>query len=278
MAFVFFKLILHFILGHDRPIPAARKLTPLIVFVTVVVVTLATLYKGLKHILADADWLSGQVAVLISVGAGVAVAAVGKVFIDRFLRGDGLLPLREQLERVERLFAPLVVATSCCVAFAHGANDVANAVGPLAAVVQVIREGVVAGEVPVPFWVLALGGAGITAGLAMFGYRVMRTVGEKITQITPSRGVAANLAATTTVLACSKLGLPVSTTHTLVGAILGVGLARGLGAVNRQVTRNIFGSWLITVPAAAGLSVVLFILARVFLLDLVVQAVEACPA
>jgi PiT family inorganic phosphate transporter len=148
------------------------------------------------------------------------------------------------------------------VAFAHGSNDVANAVGPLAAVVAIVRSGSVESKVAVPLWILALGGGGITIGLTMYGYRVMRTVGEKITQITPSRGVAADVAATTTVLVCSRLALPISTTHTLVGAILGVGLARGLGAVNKRVTRNIFGSWLITVPAAAGICVVLFLIAR----------------
>jgi PiT family inorganic phosphate transporter len=161
------------------------------------------------------------------------------------------------------------------VAFAHGANDVANAVGPLAAVVDIVRTGSVKTKVLVPFWILALGGTGITIGLATYGWRVMYTVGERITQITPSRGVAADLAATATVLACSRLGLPVSTTHTLVGAILGIGVARGLGAVNREVTRNIFGSWLVTVPAAACVSMVLFIASRALLLDLVSRAIAA---
>jgi PiT family inorganic phosphate transporter len=194
-------------------------------------------------------------------------AFIAREVIRRRLEDADHRPLRDQLESVERLFAPLVIITSCCVAFAHGANDVANAVGPLAAVAEILKSGAIKMEVAVPFWILALGGGGITLGLAMFGYRVMLTVGEKITQITPSRGVAADLAATMTVLTCSKLGLPVSTTHTLVGAILGVGLARGLGAVNKDVTRNIFGSWLITVPAAAVLSVVLFLLGRLFLLS-----------
>jgi PiT family inorganic phosphate transporter len=179
------------------------------------------------------------------------------------------------LERVERLFAPLVIATSCTVAFAHGSNDVANAVGPLAAVAEIMRTGAIPGKAPVSLWILALGGGGITLGLAMYGYRVMTTVGEKITQITPSRGVAADVAATTTVLVCSRLGLPISTTHTLVGAILGIGLARGLGAVNRKVTRNIFGSWLITVPAAGVASVVLFLLARLFLFRYLLDLIEA---
>ena len=176
---------------------------------------------------------------------------------------------------MERVFAPLVILTSCTIAFAHGANDVANAVGPLAAVVDIVRSGKVAMTVHVPFWVLALGGCGIAIGLGTFGYRVLRTVGERITQLTPSRGVAADVAACTTVLICTRLKLPVSTTHTLVGAILGIGLARGLGAVNRKVTKNIFGSWLITVPAAGALAVVFFLVGRAFLLDMMTNVLRS---
>jgi len=277
LAFLFFKLISWSILGHDRPVAAARRYTPLIVFFTAFVVTMATLFKGLKHVIKEVDWLGGPAAIGISLGVAVVATLIARELIARYLRNDARRPLSEQLERVERVFVPLVIITSCCVAFAHGANDVANAVGPLAAVADIMRSGTIKMNVPVPFWVLALGGLGITLGLATFGYRVMRTVGEKITQLTPSRGVAADLAATVTVLACSKLGLPVSTTHTLVGAILGVGLARGLGAVNKTVTRNIFGSWLITVPAAAVVSIVLFVLSRFFLLDAVAALIEAGP-
>jgi len=153
------------------------------------------------------------------------------------------------------------VITSCCVAFSHGANDVANSVGPLAAVVDIVSTGDVQSKVPVPLWVLTMGGIGIVIGLSTYGYRVMSTVGEKITQLTPSRGIAANTAATIVVLACSRMGLPVSTTHTLVGSILGVGLARGLASVDRSVTRDIFGGWLITVPIAAIMSAVLYLIA-----------------
>jgi phosphate/sulfate permease len=146
------------------------------------------------------------------------------------------------------------------VAFAHGANDVANAIGPLAAVAEIVKNGTVPGKVPVNIWFLVLGGTGIAVGLATFGYRVMRLVGEKVTEITPSRGVAANLAGMTTVLACSRMGLPISTTHTLIGAIIGVGLARGITAIDRNVVRSIFVSWLATVPIAAGLTVVIYLL------------------
>ena len=268
LAFVIFRLISRLILGKKRPAAAAVKIIPFIVFFTAVVVTLATLYRGLQHIIAErALWLTGNVAVSISVAIGLISGLVASLLVRRRLKGTYGRPVFEQLELVERTFAPLVIITSCAVAFAHGANDVANAVGPLAAVVEIVREGTVTMKVQVPLWILALGGTGIVIGLAMYGYKVMHTVGTKITQITPSRGVAADIAATATVLVCTRLKLPVSTTHTLVGAILGVGFARGLGAVNRRVTCNIFGSWFITVPAAAGLAIILFLLGRPFLLD-----------
>jgi len=273
LAFVLFKLINRFILGRRRPTRAAIRVIPYIVFFAAAVVTLATLYKGLQHIIAErAAWLTGDVALLLSAGIGIACAFLARMLIRRRLRGKHVLPLAEQLNLVERIFAPLVVATSCSVAFAHGANDVANAVGPLAAVVDIVQTGAVKMKVHVPMWVLALGGAGIVVGLSTFGYRVMHTVGNRITHITPSRGVAADLAATTTVLICTRLKLPVSTTHTLVGAILGIGLARGLGAVNRRVTRNIFGSWFVTVPAAAGLSIIFFLLGRLVVLGAIAGA------
>lgn len=238
---------------------------------------LAILFKGLKHLITEKQilWLTEPVALALALAVGVFAALVSKAHLARRLEGYLRSPLSTQLERVERVFAPLVFLTSCTVAFAHGANDVANAVGPLAAVVDIFRSGEIRMKVPVPLWVLVLGGVGIVAGLATYGYKVMTTVGTKITTITPSRGVAADIAAMTTVLLCSRLKLPVSTTHTLVGAILGVALARGVGAVNRQVTRNIFGSWLITVPAAALLAIVLFVVGRAFFLGWVVALIPS---
>ncbi len=134
-----------------------------------------------------------------------------------------------------------------------------------------LQTGHVAQKVGVPFWVLVLGGGGIVLGLATFGYRVMETVGMKITEITPSRGVAADLAATATVLVCTRLKLPISTTHTLVGAILGIGLARGLAGINKDVAKRIFGAWFITVPAAAILCVFLFLAGKIYFLDLLTK-------
>ena len=165
---------------------------------------------------------------------------------------------------VERIFSRLQITTACFVAFAHGANDVANAVGPLSAVVGLYRVGyaTVAASVAVPFWVLVLGGAGIVVGLATLGYKVIATIGKQITDMTPTRGFSAEFGAATTVLVASSLGLPISTTHTLVGAVIGVGFAQGIGALNLRVIRNIVNSWIATVPTAAVLAAVLFLLGR----------------
>ena len=162
------------------------------------------------------------------------------------------------MAKVEKIFAVLVIITSCTVAFAHGANDVANAVGPLAAIVEIVKTHQVPQSVPVEFWVLALGGFGISVGLLTFGYRVMRVVGTKIVALTPSRGVAADIATGAVVLICSRMGLPISTTHTLVGSIVGVGLARGIAGVNRQMLKQIFISWGVTVPICAVLAGMFF--------------------
>ncbi|MCP3905344.1 MAG: inorganic phosphate transporter [Planctomycetes bacterium] len=171
-----------------------------------------------------------------------------------------------ELVKVERLFIYLQILSACMVAFAHGANDVANAIGPMSAVISVARAGgeAVAAIAPVPLWVLGLGGVGIVIGLATWGWRVMETIGRKITHLTPTRGFCAEFGAATTIVLASKLGLPISTTHTLVGAVLGVGLARGISALNLSTVRDIFLSWIVTIPAGAGLAVAFFYLLRIF--------------
>jgi len=260
IAFVVFRLLTRFILSQDEPIAAARRALPFVLFFTFTIVALAIIFKGLKNLHLD---LSGGQALGVAAGVGFLAGLVGLVIGRLIHRKSGARSLMEQLEVVEKIFAVLVVITSCSVAFAHGANDVANAVGPLAAVVEIANTGDVPKKVMVDPWVLAFGGGGIVIGLAMFGYRVMRLVGTKITAITPSRGVAADLGATVTVLACSKMGLPISTTHTLVGSIVGVGLARGVDTINTRTVRAILGSWLATVPVVAALAAVFYGIARV---------------
>lgn len=160
--------------------------------------------------------------------------------------------------KVEKIFGYLQIMSACMMAFAHGANDVANAIGPLSAAVGILTTGIFAVDAPVPTWALALGGSGIVIGLATWGWRVIETIGKKITELTPSRGFAAEFGAATTIVLASRLGLPISTTHTLVGAVLGVGFARGLEAVNLTTTRDILISWVVTVPLGAILAIILF--------------------
>ncbi len=163
-----------------------------------------------------------------------------------------------QFRQVERIFIFLQILTACFVAFAHGANDVANAIGPLSAAVQTAQDAAVAAKATVPMWALALGGFGIVIGLATYGWRVMETVGKKITELTPSRGFCAEFGAATTIVLASKLALPISTTHTLVGAVLGVGLARGIGALNLKTVRDIAISWVVTIPAGAIMAILIY--------------------
>lgn len=272
LSFLLFKLITALILAKEKPMPRAVRFAPLVVFMVVAVVAFSTLFRSLGHLLNKTQFMPPKLlAILIALSFAILLAFISRFIIARYLRGNEDKSLTEQLQLIEKVFAPLVVITSCYVAFAHGANDVANSIGPVAAIFDVLRTGTVVTSRSVPLWILAFGGFGIVLGLATFGYRVMATIGTKITQLTPSRGVAADLATATTVLGCSLLKLPVSTTHTIVGAIIGVGLARGLGAVNRKVTRDIFGSWLITVPAAGLMTAGLFLLARLLHLDIFIR-------
>jgi len=279
LGFALFKLITFLVLGRTQPARAALRAGPFFVFLTVMVVMLSTTCGGMEQeIVKRLPWFTLTVAVLVSVGTAVAAAAVARILLGRYLGDKHELPLAEQVRHVERIFAPLVIITSCSVAFAHGANDVANAVGPLAAILDILRSGTVKMKVAVPLWVLGIGGVGIVVGLSTYGYRVMRTIGSKITQLTPTRGVAADLATVTTVLVCTRMKLPVSTTHTIVGAIVGIGLARGLWAVDKKVIGSVLSAWFVTVPAAVVLAIVLFLIARPLALEPIAQVVRAAAA
>jgi PiT family inorganic phosphate transporter len=259
LAFVIFKLISRYILSAERPIVAARKGVPVCVFFTFAIIILAIIYKGLKNLHLH---LSGPKAIGLSVLGGLVAAGISVLLTRRNRNSTGELTLEHELMQVEKTFVVPVIIGSCTVAFAHGANDVANAVGPLAAVLEIVKNNSIPGKVSVSIWFLVLGGLGIAIGLATFGYRVMRLLGTKVTEITPSRGIAAAMAGMATVLTCSKMGLPISTTHTMVGAILGVGLARGITAVNRKVVASIFTSWMATIPIAAVLTILFYLIAK----------------
>ena len=179
-------------------------------------------------------------------------------------RGEAQMQTRGDFQFVEKIFTHLQVMSACFVAFAHGANDVANAIGPLAAIVSIVNGGANAlvGQTPVPVWILGLGGVGIVIGLSTWGWRVIETIGKKITELTPTRGFSADFAAATTIVLASRLRIPISTTHTLVGGVLGVGVARGIESLNPRVIRDIFTSWIVTLPAGAGMSIVFFLIIR----------------
>jgi PiT family inorganic phosphate transporter len=166
--------------------------------------------------------------------------------------------IQEGHSMVEKVFGYLQIMSACLMAFAHGANDVANAIGPLAAAIAVLQNGTVSSESLIPTWVLFMGGVGIVIGLATWGWRVIETIGKKITELTPTRGFAAEFGAAMTIVAASTLGMPVSTTHTLVGSVIGVGMARGIGALNLGMTRDIFISWVVTVPTGAVVTIFFF--------------------
>lgn len=255
-----FRSVQALILNTSDPFQNAKRYIPIYMFAVGFLIAMVTMVKGLKHVLKDTGmsmgfWECAFYAVLV----GLLTAAVGIFFVKRIDENDPIDP-NNRFAQVEKVFAILMVFTACAMAFAHGSNDVANAVGPIAAVVSAISSGVVGAKSTMPAWILLLGGAGIVIGLATYGYKVIATVGRKITELTPSRGFAAELGAAATVVLASGTGLPISTTHTLVGAILGVGLARGIAALNLKVIGTIFMSWLVTLPAGALLAVIFFFL------------------
>ena len=250
IAFAIFHLIRSTILNKSNPVHQIRKYGPAFFFFVFFIIGLVTLFKGLKHINLDLDLME---ALAGSIALGLIGAGIGAFFIRRVRIGEA--DPDHRFDQVERIFVVLQILTACAIAFAHGSNDVANAIGPLAAIVNAVENVDLTAKAPVAPWMLAIGGLGIVIGLATWGYRVMETVGKKITELTPSRGFAAQLAAASTIVLASRLGIPISTTHTLVGAVLGVGLARGITALDLRVVGNILASWIATLPIAAALSV-----------------------
>lgn len=265
ISFGLFVSVKKLILDTSDPFTNAKKYIPVYMFFVGFMIVMVTLLKGFKHLGIDIDFGLGSKfanAMPIAVIAGIVVAALGKILLNRITEDD--IPVSgNRFANVEKVFAILMIFTACAMAFAHGSNDVANAIGPLAAIVSIVSSGGdIAKESSVPGWILLLGGGGIVLGLATYGFRVMATIGKKITELTPSRGFAAELGAASTVVLASSTGLPISTTHTLVGAVLGVGLARGIGALNLRVISTIFMSWVITLPAGAGLAIVFFFILK----------------
>ncbi len=258
IAYAVFTSIKRLILVRKKPFRRAKRYAPYYVLVAVTLIVLVTIFKGLTHVGLNLTTLQAYSIALL---AGVFAAWASRVAINR-VRIDDNVRRNFEHKRVETVFAILMVFTACTMAFAHGSNDVANAIGPVAAVVSIADQGSVAQNSGVPLWVLVIGGFGIVIGLGTYGRRVITTVGSHITALTPVRGFSAEIAAAFTIVVASGTGMPVSTTHTLIGAVLGVGLVKGRRAINLGVVRGIFASWLVTVPAGAILSVIYYLLLR----------------
>jgi len=255
IAFFVFKVIVKTIFAKDEPVKAAKIVGPLTIGVTAFLIV-SSLF--LKTKLSEMSGVSDLSHVLLISTVISAIACIIAMFLLRNIEAKSV----EDYATVEGIFRKLQVVTSCYVAFSHGANDVANAIAPVAAIIP-LANGEMSLTAGIPTELLALGGIGIAFGCMTWGRRVMRTVGGRITRLTNTRGFSVDFAAATTVLVASKLGLPISTSHTVVGAVIGVGLARGLEAVDLSVIRKIVVSWLLTVPVAAATSAVIFICLRV---------------
>lgn len=258
IAFLIQVSIFRLIIKSPNPVANARRYGPIYIFFVGAIIMLVTLKKGLKNLGLPIGELE---CILLAIATGVVIAFIGSYLIKK-LPDRPANETRAGFNPVERIFAVLMIFTASAMAFAHGSNDVANAVGPMAAVINTVKEGAVSNNSALPTWVLLVGAAGIVLGLATYGFKVMRTIGKKITELTPTRGFSAELAAATTVVLASYTGAPISTTHTLIGAVIGVGLARGKRHVEFSTVTRIFTSWVITLPVGAILAVIIFYILR----------------
>jgi PiT family inorganic phosphate transporter len=252
VAFIMFFTIKRKILFSSNPMKQIKKTAPFLIFLIFFILIHSLLYKGLKNLNLNLDFNNASL-----LAAGIGMIAAGICFL--LVKKMHLKQNEDPIDFVERVFGNLLIITGCYITFAHGANDVANAIGPLAAIYSIVmNKAIVTQSVSVPIWILILGGAGIVVGLATWGYRVMETMGKKITELTPTRGFSATFGAATTVLICSKMGMPVSTTHVIVGSIIGVALARGVAALNVNIIKDIFASWIFTIPFTAILTMIIY--------------------
>ena len=248
IAFIMFKIIVRLIISKKNQFAEALNLSPYFVGITLFVIILSFLFKTP---LGKKLSIETPAALAVSLILSIIFGIIYKNFLSRFIK-------KKSTSTAENIFRRIQIGTCCYVALAQGANDVANAIGPLALIYFIVKTGNVGATVPVPVFLLFFGGIGIACGIAMAGHRVMDTIGSKITTLSNTRGFAVEFAAATTVLVASKMGLPVSTTHAAVGGVLGVGLARGIEAVNFRIIFKIMLYWILTVPAAALTSMFIF--------------------
>ena len=252
LSYIVFRIIVRLIFAREKPVRATRIVGPLIIGITFFVISISLLFKTqLGCILGVTKFHSSLIA---SLGVASIVTILAIVLLRNIEATSS-----DDYTTVEMIFRKLQVITSCYVAFSIGANDVANAIGPVAAIIPLASTGGMDHVASIPIYLLIIGGFGMALGCLLWGYRVMKTMGERITKLTNTRGFSVDFGAATTVLLASKLGLPISTSHTAVGAIIGVGLARGLDAVDLKVIKKIVISWLLTLPVAALTSAIIFI-------------------
>jgi inorganic phosphate transporter, PiT family len=256
IAFVMFKVIVRLILSRDAVFDRSIYLSPYFMGIAIFVVVLSFLFKTP---LGNKLSISMPLALIVAFVLAAVLGYIGKVLLRKFLAAK-----QDDTNGAEEVFRRIQIGTSCYVALAQGANDVANAIGPLAVIYFLVKTGTIGAKVPVPIFLLLFGGVGIALGIAMAGNRVMTTIGTKITTLTNTRGFSVDFAAATTVLLASKMGLPVSTTHAAVGGVMGVGLARGFEAVNFRIIFQIMIYWVLTVPASAITSMIIYKIIRIF--------------
>ena len=259
LAYLLFIFIRRRVLSRSEPVAASKKYVPVLLFAIGLVLAVMVILKGLAHFGVELDHFH---KLLLEVVTALVVTGIGCLMIRRITLVENPL-LHDQLVYVEKVFSVLMALTACAMVFAHGSNDVAIAVGPITAILGIVQHGYqLTADTPMPSWIVLLGAMGVVIGLITYGRKVIQTVGSGITALTPSRAFAATLAAASTVIFSTSFGIPVSATQTLVGAVLGVGLARGIGALNLHVIRNIFTSWIVTIPATAGISIIFFFLIK----------------
>ena len=260
VAFVLFISIKRLILGAENPLQAAERYVPIYLFAVGIVLALMTALKGLNHFHVLLHPIQKILVVLLT---ALAVLLVGLFAIKKIRKQLKFKINRHtQFHYIENMFSVLMAFTACAMVFAHGSNDVAIAVGPIAGIISLVQHGQAMHDGWAFYGIILFGCFGVILGFLMYGRKVIETVGSAITTLTPSRAFAATLAAASTVVISTSTGIPVSATQTLVGAVFGVGLARGIDALNLAVIRNIFMSWIITIPVAAGLATIFFYILR----------------
>ena len=258
ISYLIFLTIKKTILSNTDPIKEAKKVIPFFIFFTTFIISMSIIYKGLKNIGLNLCFKYSLLFSIIPAGIGMFI---GYILLSRYKYE--YTDEEDKYKKLENIFIYLQIITACSVAFAHGANDVANSTGPLVTIVELYKGKSVSSKIIIPLWVLALGGFGIVLGISTWGYKVIHTIGEKITEVTPTRGFSAELATAFTVLVFSKLGMPISTSHVIVGSVLGVGIAGGFATVNYKIIKNIIYSWILTIPVALLFSSGIFILLRI---------------